>query len=916
VTTLQKKPTTAGELAGVPRQGDSRPIRFHVIKAVFDRNFQAYFSNPAGYVFLALLALVSVLAAFWRPEFFVNNQANLGTLNDWMPYLLLFFIPAITMSAWAEERRQGTDELLLTLPAHDIEVVLGKYLAALGIFTVALLTLVHLGVLIYLGEPDLGVFVSTYIGYWLMGVLMISIGLVASTLSSNATVAFILGALFCAIPVLIGMIGLAFGPSTRRAIEELSIPWQFRDFGTGVIPASGVFYFVTLAGAMLYLNMILIGRRHWAGGERSKGLAAHSLVRVMALVAALIGFNMLMARAGLRHDNSAGKLFTLSKESKALINQIPSDRPVYIQAYYSPDVPREYVEAKANLLGLLREYAALGGDRVRLNLVETEPFSTAAREAQKQFGIEPKRVLSTEVARQSSSEVFLGVAFTSGVEEVVVPFFDPGLPTEYELTRSIRVVSKSGRKKVGILATDAKMLGGFDFRSMGQETEWPFVTELKKQFEVSSVPLDAPIPNNLDVLLVAQPASLTQGQIDSLTDYVRQGHPTLLFHDPLPMFNPTLAPEVPKMPPGGPMGGGQPPEPKGNLQPLLDLLGIDAPGNEVVWNRYNPLLNLPELPFEFVFVGKGSGGADAFNVSEPAASGLQELVMMFPGLVRPKGSKPEFTPLLRVGGIGGTLPFGEVVQQSFMGVSGINPNRRHFPSNMEYTLAARIQGKPQEELKQPGDPTKKEAAKPATAEIKAIVICDLDLIGEQFFEIRRRKIDNLDFDNVTFVLNCVDVLAGDDAYIALRKRRAQHRPLARLEQQSRDFITRSQKEAKQADDDAKDALERAQKTLDAKVAKIRDDKELDDRTREIKLRTLENVENRRFEVEKAAIEDDKRLKVQESKATMEQSIRAIENRVRVGALVAAPLPALFLAAFIFGVRAGKENQGANPNRLA
>ena len=99
-----------------------------------------------------------------------------------------------------------------------------------------------------------------------------------------------------------------------------------------------------------------------------------------------------------------------------------------------------------------------------------------------------------EVAQQSASEIFLSVAFTSGLEEVVVPFFDPGLPTEYELTRSIRVVSKTGRKKVGILATDAKMLGGFDFRSMGQETEWPFVTELKKQYEVSSVALDAPDP--------------------------------------------------------------------------------------------------------------------------------------------------------------------------------------------------------------------------------------------------------------------------------------------------------------------------------------------------------------------------------------------------------------------------------------
>jgi ABC-2 type transport system permease protein len=409
---------------------------------------------------------------------------------------------------------------------------------------------------------------------------------------------------------------------------------------------------------------------------------------------------------------------------------------------------------------------------------------------------------------------------------------------------------------------------------------------------------------------------MTQKQIDTLVAYVREGHPTLLFHDPLPMVNPSLAPEVPKQAPGGPFGGGQPPEPKGSLQALFDLLGIDAPGDEIVWNRYNPLLNMPELPYEFVFVGKGSGGADAFNSAEPASSGLQEMVLMFPGLVRPKGSTPVFTPLLRVGGIGGTLPFSEVVQQSFMGISGINPNRRHLPSNMEYTLAARIQGKPADDARPADDPARKDAAKPAAPEVKVILIGDLDLVSEQFFEIRRRKVENLDFDNIPFVLNCVDVLAGDDAYIALRKRRAQHRTLARLEEQTREFIKQSQKEAKQAEDDAKDALDKAQKSLDAKVAKIRDDKELDDRTKEIKLQTVERVENRRLDVEKAAIEDDKRRKVQESKGMMEQSIRAIENRVRVGAILAAPLPALLLAGFIFGRRAGKENQGANPNRLA
>jgi ABC-2 type transport system permease protein len=902
-----------------------------VVRAIFSRDFLGYFSSPAGYVFTALFVAIAAFATVGLPEFFANNLASLDTLNHWMPYLLLFFIPAITMSIWAEERKQGTEELLLTLPARDVEVVLGKYLSALGIYTVSLVFLA-LGLLVIflvipgLGRPDLGVFFATFLGHWLMGAMLIAFGMVASSLSPSVTVAFILGGLLCALPVFAELIGSmltglgAPGRSLGRMVQALSIPEQFRDFGSGVIRLSSVLYFVAGAAAMLYLNMVLLGRRHWAGGERSRGLWLHYLTRFVALVVALASLNVLVNHTGVRADVSAERINTLSAESRRLIREVPRGRPVFIEAFYSPEVPREYVQVKRDMLNLLREIQSIGGDRVRLNLVEAPRFSAEARDAESRFGITPRRVVTLNEARQSTEEILLGVAFSSGADRVVVPFLDRGLPVEYELIRSLRVVSGSKRKKVGILQTDARLLGGFDFAMRSQASEWEIVTELKKQYDVTSVAPDQPIPTDLDALLVAQPSSLTPPQAENLTTYVKAGGPALLFVDPIVIDDPTLAPSEPRMPAGGMFGGSPPPEPKADLASLMDALDVNWPIDQIVWNPYNPHPSLDYLDPEILFIGNGSKAPGGAFGADPVSGGLQEVVLLFSGLLKPRGTRldVDFVPLMRTNEEGGTLAYREILTAGLMGIPQLNPRRPYFATGQPYVTAARIRGKA------PATAATKEAAKPGTPppaakSLNVILIADLDMISDRFFAMRRKpteSMDSLTFDNVTFILNCVDSLAGDDSFLALRKRRPVHRTLEAIERETRRFVEASQDAGRKADDAAKRQLAEAQKRLDDKVKAVEKREDMDPRTKDILLSQQQSLENRRLEVEKANIEAEADHIKETAAAVEQQGIRGIHSRAKVLAVLIPPLPVLLLGLAVFLVRHGRENRGASPNRLA
>ncbi len=238
---------------------------------IFKREFAAYFGSPLAYVvttvFLAALGVFFFWGVFYQDvgwPFYLRKVANVDNLFNGSHLLFLLLIPALTMRLFAEERRSGTLELLTTLPVRDIEIVLGKYLAAAAylVFVLAL----TLGYPIYvstLGNLDWGAVFAGYLGLALLGLGYLAIGVFASSLTQHQVVAFVI-ALFVALPFFfLHKVSFLFGMGLGNVLDYLSFRQHFDGIARGVLDSGDVIYFVGVSAVFLFLAHRLIEGRKW-----------------------------------------------------------------------------------------------------------------------------------------------------------------------------------------------------------------------------------------------------------------------------------------------------------------------------------------------------------------------------------------------------------------------------------------------------------------------------------------------------------------------------------------------------------------------------------------------------------------------------------------------------------------------------
>ena len=235
------------------------------LPVVFKRELASYFATPLAYVFILIFLVLSGVFTFYLGGFFEGGQADLTAFFNFHPWLYLFLVPALAMRLWAEERKSGSIELLMTLPITRFEAVTGKFLAAWIFAGIALLLTFPMIITVnYLGQPDNGAIVTGYIGSWLLAGSYLAIGSCMSALAKNQVIAFILAVSACFLFIVSGfpMVLDAFTGWAPQwlldAVASLSFLTRFEAISKGVIDLRDLLYFITLMAAWLAATAVVV----------------------------------------------------------------------------------------------------------------------------------------------------------------------------------------------------------------------------------------------------------------------------------------------------------------------------------------------------------------------------------------------------------------------------------------------------------------------------------------------------------------------------------------------------------------------------------------------------------------------------------------------------------------------------------
>jgi len=527
------------------------------------REVRSLFDQPTGYVLL--IVFVAINAFLFFRNAWISNLATLRPMLDFLPWLLLFFVPAVAMRSLAEDNRNGMLEIVLAQPISETELLFGKYLGVVLVLFMALAytLLIPLGIATGSALP-LGPVIAQYIGAALLVIGMAGVGVWASSLTRSQITAFILGVAVMFILILFGLDPLlvGLGPTLGAIAARIGVLSHFENIGRGVLDLRDVLYFLSLAAVFLALAYAAIMRRRLT----PRGAAAKRLrIGTLLLVLVLIAVNLAGGEIGGRIDLTPGHAYTLSPASREIAGGLKDI--VTVTLFASKELPAEFALSKRDVTDLLRDLKSAGHGRIRVLERDPGTDSSAANDA-RTLGIEP---VQFNVVGQSELQVkngFFGIAIQAADKHETIPFVQRTDDLEYRLASAIRELTEKSKPQVA-LATDPQA-GQFS----------ALQTELAKTYQVSTPVLgdSTPLPAGLGALIVvASRDSLPQAALDKVRAYLDGGGRMLLFESGMAVS------------PQGPFASARPV----TYNPVLKPYGVQIRQDMVYDLRANEVISVP-----------------------------------------------------------------------------------------------------------------------------------------------------------------------------------------------------------------------------------------------------------------------------------------------------------------------------------
>lgn len=748
------------------------------VKAVFRREFRSYFDSPVAYVFLTAFLVLLGFLTFGVAMFYERRQADLMPFFVWHPWVYLLLVPAATMGLWADERRNGTIELLLTLPVTVWDVLVGKFLAAWAFIGIALgLTFPVAVTVAYLGTPDWGVVVCGYVGSLLLAGAATAIGVFGSTLSRSSVVGFVVALalvftllLFGFDPVTSALAGWGVPMSLVDGVGACSLLTHYEALQRGVLDVADVGYYV---GMMVFF---LVAAKMVTDGRRGASKGVVGLVAVGAIVVAGVA---ILSNLPLRADFTAEHLYTLSRGSKAVLGKLEQDVVLkYYVSSSSAEMPmglKTYAEQVENLL---QEYERAGGGHLILEAYDPKPDSDAEEWAQR-YGIEP------QATQAYGSPIYFGVVAVCGDREETLGVLSPrtAATLEYDVTRLVTRVAWPERPVVGVMTSLSGVLAPAQnpmMMQMGRRAPrgWAAFMELAKDYEVREIAPDVEtIDPDVKALVMVHAKELSPKTLYALDQFVLRGGRLIACVDPLSVKD-LIASNQAANPMMG-MPGGMTPS---SLGALFDAWGVGFDTETITCDlsaatRLNDGQGGAEENPAFL-----SLGSEAMEESDLLVSGLSSVMFPFAGAFtfEDKGAGLTFTPVIST-----SVEHSSSVAR--MGaVQGLSGMRNELaPDGKSRVLAARLSGTFKSAF--PQGPEGTNAVENALLEgaSSVLLIADSDFLADDFsvqvlstpFGAMVQPMNS----NLALFSNVVEQFAGREELIGVRTRGASDRPFRKVD---------------------------------------------------------------------------------------------------------------------------------------